>query len=206
LLDKGVYLNGDSGIENLLILSKYGKQIEALGALLQGAYFTKKEVDLSILDNLASEVPLAKDNIIFRRYLPTQGTDLVMTLNPLADLVGFKMETTPGEIYRSALECFGFEVRRAIEKLESRPTYLCANGGGARSHVWTKIVSNIVNLPQYFSQESTGAYGNALLAGYATKGLDLDIVMQNFLNASDIIESDRSSLEIYDHLYQRYIA
>jgi len=206
LLDKGVYLNGDSGIENLLILSKYGKQIEALGALLQGAYFTKKEVDLSILDNLASEVPLAKDNIIFRRYLPTQGADLVMTLNPLADLVGFKMETTPGEIYRSALECFGFEVRRAIEKLESRPTYLCANGGGARSHVWTKIVSNIVNLPQYFSQESTGAYGNALLAGYATKGLDLDIVMQNFLNASDIIESDRSSLEIYDHLYQRYIA
>lgn len=74
-------------------------------------------MDLSILDNLASEVPLAKDNIIFRRYLPTQGTDLVMTLNPLADLVGFKMETTPGEIYRSALECFGFEVRRAIEKL-----------------------------------------------------------------------------------------
>ena len=43
---------------------------------------------------------------------------------------------------------------------------LVATGGGARSHLWTQIASDVTGLPQEVVGPSNAALGAALLAGY----------------------------------------
>lgn len=205
MLNGGIRQNGESGIKNLFIFSGFGKLLETLGSLLMGSYFTRQKVDLRILDELAaSEIP-SDQSLILRRNIPDNSFTFAMTINPVIDILGLKTETKPGEIFRAALECFGYEVRRSLGEVAKKPFYLCANGGGAKSKVWRNIISDITQLPIYFSQESTGAYGNALLAGYSTGCIDLNIVLNNYLASSDLTVPQGGNVSTYDTLYEKYL-
>lgn len=162
---------GDKGLgfQNLMILNQFGRQLDHLVTILGGG--DGLESARVKLEEAADELSPTAERVLFRTYLPTVSKDLVMTTDPLADIVGLRFASSAAEIYRSALECFGFEVRRALEK--RRPQYLCANGGGARSALWRSIVTDIVGVPQCLIEGGTGAYGTALLAGYGCNRIDI---------------------------------
>lgn len=74
-----------------------------------------------------------------------------------------------------------------------------AAGGGARSRIWKKIVSEIIRIPQHYYPSSAGAIGGAMLAGYALRAFNLKEIA-NYRAANLELPSD---IENNERAYER---
>lgn len=194
---------GDKGIgfQNLMILNQFGRQLDHLVVILGGG--DDLESARARLEVASEKLSPTAERVLFRTYLPAVSKDLVMTTDPLADIVGLRFASSAAEIYRSALECFGFEVRRALGT--HRPQYLCANGGGARSNLWRSIVTDIVAVPQCFIEDGAGAYGTALLAGHGCNRIDIHDALSRARSGALWVTPDDRRVGPYETRFHEYL-
>ncbi len=121
---------------------------------------------------------------------------------------GLTLKHSLGDMYRSILEGVGFSIRHNIEEMQEIgvfPDRVIAVGGGTKSRVWLKSISNICRLRQLVPEVKVGAaYGDAFLAALGLKWYDSLEDIQQWVSYSLIINPDLDLAKIYDSYYSIY--
>jgi xylulokinase len=127
---------------------------------------------------------------------------------------GLTHSTSRGQMIRSILEGSVFALKHNIleaEKSGQAVQALSSVGGGSNSRVWLQIKSTILDMPvRTLKHASSGAFGNALLAGYAV-GIVQDIrefvsdnikVNEVFYPEKELVPQYQKMFEIYRNIYE----
>lgn len=120
-----------------------------------------------VLDALAAASPPGANGVVFHPYLMGERSPYWdPTLR--GSFTGLGMATTKGDLSRALLEGVAYSLRdcyRTIEKLGLGADEAILIGGGAKSPLWSRIVSNVFNLPVSCPESGDASFGSALLAG-----------------------------------------
>ena len=121
--------------------------------------------------------------------------------------VGMRPGTSAKEMLLAVLEGVAFAIRDNLEvakKLGLNISSCTVSGGGAKSKLWLKIISNILNVELLIPETEEGpALGAVYLAKCAAgdiKSLDKEIT----LNIKDVIKPDANLVELYEQRYSKY--
>ena len=120
------------------------------------------------LDAEADRWDPGSEGLLFAPYLAGERT-------PYPDpdargaFTGLSLRHDRGALWRAMLEGVAFGLRDSLELLRglgARPEVGRVSGGGARSELWLRIVSSVLQLPlERMETEEGSAFGAALLAG-----------------------------------------
>ncbi|MBA2720302.1 MAG: sugar kinase, partial [Chloroflexi bacterium] len=147
------------------------------------------------------------NGLLFLPYLSGERTPLH---DPLARgvVAGISLASTRGDLYRALLEGTAFGLRQIITTMRASATPIervLAVGGGATSHLWLSIVSDVTGLTQIVPERTTGAsYGDAFLAGLASGVISEPSAIEGWVRPGNAIQPDPRHRSIYDELYPRF--
>ncbi|WP_084959243.1 FGGY-family carbohydrate kinase [Thermoactinospora rubra] len=148
----------------------------------------------------AAAVPAGAEGLVMLPYFAGERTPL-FDPDARGTVVGLTLRHGRGHLYRAALEATAYGVRHNLEVMrEAGGTQrrLVAVGGGTRGGLWTRIVSDVVGLPQVLHEQTIGAsYGDAMLAAEA-----LGVGTQGWNPVAEVIEPDAAAG--YDRFYRIY--
>jgi xylulokinase len=172
------------------------------GALGGGESFTA-------LDREAQDAAPGADGLVFLPHLMGERTP---HMNPHARglFFGIDIRHGRGHFARAVMEGVAFSLREAAEAVaeaSALPGELILTGGGGRSTVWARIISDVLNIPVRFPRVDEGsAYGAALLAATGS-GAFRDIkegVTEWVRYRDEVIEPRDEFRALYDDTYERY--
>jgi xylulokinase len=120
--------------------------------------------------------------------------------------VNLSLAHTQADIIRAVLEGVAFSLREALEVISAiAPVHqLLATGGGARSHIWLRILADILQTELIAPKAEEGAaYGAAIMAMVGVGGYS------NLEAALDIVPPDRYVIQpqaepLYEAGFNRY--
>ena len=107
------------------------------------------------------------------------------------------------------LEGVAYGLRDSLELLRSlgtQPEVGRVSGGGARSELWLRIVSSVLDLPlERMASEEGSAFGAALLAGVRAGAFaDVEAAVARCVRVRARIEPDPAWAEAYAQRYESY--
>jgi xylulokinase len=159
------------------------------------------------LESLAMSVPVGSDGLVILPYFQGQRTPVV---DPYARAVvfGLTLSHTQAHLYRALLESFGYALLHSVSGLaeDQVPRRLVAGGGGARSHIWRQLVTDILGMPQEYLASPGAPLGAAFLAGYGIglfKGFD--ILDQVWFVERKIHKPNAEAHQVYRSLFRVYV-
>ena len=122
------------------------------------------------MDELAEKIPIGADKLLFLPYLMGERSPH----NDAAAkgcFIGLSMRTARLDMTQAVFEGVAFAIRDSLEIAKDRgivPKQSRICGGGAKSPLWRKIMSNVINLPLMLpAQEEGPSMGSAILASVA---------------------------------------
>ena len=129
--------------------------------------------------------------------------------NARGTFIGMTMDTRREEMTQAVLEGVAFAIRDSFEVAESLGihigrTKIC--GGGARSHLWKKIMANVLNIPvdSIESEEGPGL-GGAMLAAVACGAYaSVEEAAQRIVRVADTVMPDPQLAAKYEERYQKF--
>lgn len=170
-----------------------------------------KELGLSaysILDLEAEKVPSGSDGLLFLPHMMVGERAPWWSEHVRGTLFGLTLKHTKAHIFRSILEGIAYAIRYCIETAQGAGIPLkraILVNGGARSRLWRRIITDVLNREVEYLAASIGApYGDALLSGVGTKTLKGYGVIREWLSSSEIIEPNQGSASKYEQLYRIY--
>lgn len=184
-----------------------------MGCILSGASCNKwwvKEILNSDYDKEHQYIDdqLGNNKVLFAPYLmgercPYNDPEL------RGAFIGLSMDTKKEDMSLAVLEGVTFAIRDCLELMRNKgikidKVTLC--GGGKRTHVWPKIVANVLNVEVELIQNDEGpALGSAILAMVA------DNQYKDVIEAADkitivekVVKQDPEIVLRYDKLYKKY--
>lgn len=121
-------------------------------------------------------------------------------------IIGLTLGTTPGDLYRAALEATAFGVRHNIEAMRASGTPIervVAVGGGTTGGLWTQIVSDVTGMEQVVNSVTLGAsFGAAFLAARLVGEPDI----RGWNPPAEIVKPDPEAHAAYSELFEEYLA
>jgi sugar (pentulose or hexulose) kinase len=123
-----------------------------------------------LMTRMAETIPAGSDGLVM---LPHLMGSFSPDPNPLTrgSFTGFTLSHTRAHFVRALMEGVGFMLKQNIQTIEKagiKINEVVSTGGGARSRLWNKIKSNILDKPLVtLHNEETALIGNAILAGVA---------------------------------------
>jgi xylulokinase len=152
----------------------------------------------------ADAVPPGSDGLVVLPYFSGERTPIHDDL-ARGVIFGLTLAHGRGHIYRALLEgvAYGLEHHMELIRQAGVPVRrIVATGGGARSHLWTQIVSDVTGISQVVVAPSNAALGVAFLAG---KAIDI------FADLRDVRRWAKPEREVHPRetvheVYQRYYA
>ncbi|MFC1490304.1 FGGY family carbohydrate kinase [Candidatus Latescibacterota bacterium] len=212
----------DTGFENGInieydsVPGVYNPQMLMMGSgvleWVRKAFFAKDDTGKGIYDIMISEarkIQPASSNVFF---CPTfvSGTGPFQKFNSPGYIYGLNIMTSRSEIYRAALEGLAFQLKSALEVLNSstgfNPEGIRVVGGGARNMLWNNIRADVTGLPvTVTSQTEITALGAALFAfkGIGTYGT-IEEAVSNVNFSKEIIEPTGQT-DIYEKKYSEFM-
>jgi xylulokinase len=155
-----------------------------------------------VLLSEAAAVAPGSDGVVVLPYFAGERTPI---LDPDArgTILGLTLAHGRAHLYRAALEGIAYGVRHNLEAIApGAAVQAVAVGGGARSELWTQVVSDVTGLAQEIPAETVGAaYGDALLAA---EGAGLVPRGTTWAARSDLVSPQPEHAELYDELYRVY--
>ncbi|MBR1780150.1 MAG: xylulokinase [Oscillospiraceae bacterium] len=145
-----------------------------MGCMLSAASCNKWfcEEILNTSDYAAEQIPITEDKlgnnrVYFLPYLMGERSPINDT-DARGTFIGLSMDTTRADLVQAVLEGVAFAIRDSLEVARSQGIAVAHSkicGGGAKSPLWRKIISNVLNLSLDIPQTEEGpGYGGALLA------------------------------------------
>jgi xylulokinase len=164
--------------------------------------------DLQTLDAEAAAWQPGTEGLLFAPYLAGERTPHA-DANARGAFTGLSVRHDRGGLWRAMLEGVAYGLRDSLELLRAlgvQPELGRVSGGGARSELWLRIVSSVLNLPlERTVSEEGSAFGAALLAGVrAGVFTDADEAVAHCVRVRDRIEPDPQWVTAYERGYDRF--
>ena len=123
--------------------------------------------------------------------------------------IGMNMATTPAEMDLAVLEGVAFAIRDCLEAADSEQIQITSStlcGGGAKSHIWRRIIANVLNIRIDIPETEEGpGYGGALLAMTAHKKFtSIEECASAFCRIRESVEPEPELAERYEKKYQTF--
>jgi xylulokinase len=151
---------------------------------------------------------LGNNRVFFLPYLMGERSPINDT-DARGTFTGLSMNSTRADMVQAVLEGVAFAIRDSLEVtrrigVKIDRSKLC--GGGAKSPLWRKILTNVLNLPLDIPQTEHGpGYGAAMLAMVGT-GLypDVSSCADTLVTVRETIEPDPALAARYEERYRRF--
>ena len=160
------------------------------------------------LDNLAKDIPVGSNGLIFHPYL--QG-ELTPYANPniRGSFFGISSLHTKGHFVRSLYEGVGFSLLDCYLYLKEKGLQLSkrayAIGGGSKSKTWSQIISDILGIELVITQDNDSSFGSALCASIVGKAFkNLKEAKEKSQKIICIVKPNMTNHEKYLEIYKKY--
>ena len=151
---------------------------------------------------------LGRNRVFFLPYLMGERSPINDT-NARGTFIGLSMDTSRADMVQAVLEGVAFALRDSFEVARSLGlkidrSRLC--GGGARSLLWRKILSNVMNIPLDIPQTEEGpGYGAAMLAMVGTGSFEsVAACAEALTGVKETIEPDPALSSLYEERYNKF--
>lgn len=159
-------------------------------------------------DDLAKEVSVGSDGLIFHPYL-------IGELTPYANPKlrgGFTFvgaEHTKGHFVRSIMEGVAFSLLDCIKYLKSKGIKIGKKafviGGGAKSELWRQIVADTLNITLITTKYNDSSFGSAMCAGIVSGFFkDYDHALKVCNKPTGKVIPNKENHEIYVKIFKKY--
>lgn len=124
-------------------------------------------------------------------------------------IVGLRMESTVGDIYRACMEGVVYEMVLNMEYLKESGIHykmLHATGGGAKSEIWMQMKADMLNVPiTALKTVDAGTVGSAMLTGIAVGCFkNLEDAALHMVEKKQVYTPHQSMHEKYMEIYKKY--
>jgi xylulokinase len=156
----------------------------------------------------AERWPATVEGLLFLPYLAGERTPHADP-NARGAFAGLSVRHDRGALVRAVLEGVAYGLRDSLELLRQlgvEPTVGRVSGGGARSVLWLRILSSVLQLPlERTDVEAGSAFGAALLAGVGA-GVFADVheAVARCVRVADVVEPDTTWSKAYEDGYDRF--
>ena len=155
-----------------------------------------------------TEEHLGKNEIFFLPYLMGERSPINDT-DARGAFIGMHLGTKRKDMIQAILEGVAFAVRDNFEiakqqGIELRVSTLC--GGGVKSPLWRKILSNVLNMDIAIPAAEEGpGFGGAMLAMVGSgKYADVASCADTFVRIKEVIHPEKDLVVQYEKQYQKY--
>lgn len=126
-----------------------------------------------------------------------------------ASFIGMTMDTDRTDMTQAVLEGVAFAIRDSFEvakELGIRPDTVTLCGGGAKSHLWRKIIADVLNVKVAGLEVEEGpAMGAAMLAMVACKEyVSVEEAADAICRIADVTEPEDAIVKRYENCYQNF--
>jgi xylulokinase len=200
------YLYGFTGISTAGYTVRWFRdQLEVPGKLMNE--HPEKDAYV-ILDDIASEVGVGSDNLIFLPHMMVGERAPYWDEYLRGGFIGLTVSHTKAHLFRAVLEGVAYAMKYSIEAAKetgikiNRATLV---DGGARSPLWRQIIADVTGVKMDYIPEAQGApLGDAILAGLGT-GLIKDYhVIEDWLGER-VPMKPKNAVE-YQKYYELYVS
>lgn len=158
--------------------------------------------------SMITQGDLGKNNVFFLPYLMGERSPLNDT-NARGTFTGITMSNGRRDMTQAVLEGVAFGIRDSLEaarKLGIKTEKSCICGGGAKSGLWTKMISNICNLElEKMKTEQGPGYGAAILAMVAADAYkSVDEAIEKLIETYKCDEPESELVSLYDKQYEKF--
>lgn len=161
-----------------------------------------------LMDLQAQRVAPGSEGLIVLPYFTGERTP-IWDLNAKGVIFGLGLNHTKSHIIRAMMEAVGYALYSSLEILIkegiciNKPVIM--NEGGARSLVWRKILTDILDIPSVLLENRIGApYGDAILAGVSAGVFKDYRIARDKAHYIDYLEPDRENNKLYMEYYAIY--
>lgn len=151
---------------------------------------------------------LGENNVYFLPYLMGERSPH-NNPNARGTFIGMSMDTSRSDMTQAVLEGVAFALRDSLEVAKSlginiERTKIC--GGGAKSPLWKKIISNVLNLKVDMIESEEGpALGGAILAAVACNEFEsIEDAVNKLVKVTETIEPEKELVEKYEERYNKF--
>lgn len=166
--------------------------------------------DYEELDNLAKDIEIGSDGLIFHPYL---NGELTPYANPklCADFVGVRASHTKGHFARAVLEGVAMSMldcKKALDDMnivhDDRAVII---GGGGKSPLWRQMISDALGIRLKEMKYADSSFGSAMLAGIAVGIFDSPEAALSICNKviSETVP-DKEKTKRYAEVFKKYKA
>lgn len=151
---------------------------------------------------------LGENNVYFLPYLMGERSPH-NNPNARGTFIGMSMDTSRSDMTQAVLEGVAFALKDSLEVAKSlginiERTKIC--GGGAKSPLWKKIISNVLNLKVDMIESEEGpALGGAILAAVACNEFEsIEDAVNKLVKVTETIEPEKELVEKYEDRYNKF--
>lgn len=151
---------------------------------------------------------LGENHVYFLPYLMGERSP-INDPSARGSFIGLTMDTARTDMTQAVLEGVAFALRGCLEVAKAlgikiERTKIC--GGGAKSMLWKKIISNVLNMKVDVAEGEEGpALGAAMLAAVACgEYKSVEEAAANIVKIKESIEPEQALVEKYEERYQQY--
>ena len=186
-----------------------------MGCMLSAASCNKwfceeilKTADYAAEQKDITDEKLGCNRVFFLPYLMGERSP-INDVNARGTFTGLSMDSSRSDMMQAVLEGVAFAIRDSLEVarslgLDLRKSRIC--GGGAKSPLWRKIMSNVCNLEleQIESEEGPG-YGGAMLAAVACgEFASVKEAAEKLVRVTGTVKPDPDICARYETQYQKF--
>ncbi|MBR5528478.1 MAG: xylulokinase, partial [Clostridia bacterium] len=166
--------------------------------------------DYETLDNMACEIPIGSQGLVFHPYL---NGELTPYANPnlCADFIGVRASHTKAHFTRAVLEGVAMSMLDCKKTLDAmnieHENCAAIIGGGGKSPLWRQMISDALGLKLVEMKYADSSFGSAMLAGVAA-GIFKD-VKDAVLRCNKVVSETLPNAENtakYEQLFKKYKA
>jgi xylulokinase len=161
-----------------------------------------------LLNLQAEKVALGSEGLVILPYLMGERTP-IWDVHARGVIFGLSLHHTKGHVVRAMMEGVAYALYdsfRLIREAGLTIRYpLVLNEGGAKSRLWRRIITDVLDVPTALVKRRTGApFGDAILAGVATGALSSFAVAKEWAEYVEPIEPDHRNHERYMEYFALY--
>lgn len=160
-----------------------------------------------LLNQLASETPTGSSNLFFHPYLMGEATPYYDD-KLRASFTGISMYHGKGHFARAVMEGVSYSMRDCMEEIKTHninAKQYRIIGGGAKSALWSQILSDVLGESLLRTQNNDSSLGSAMLAGVVS-GMFKDYTdsVEKCVKVSGRIDPNEANVKIYDKGFRVY--
>jgi len=154
------------------------------------------------------ENDLGRNHVYFLPYLMGERSPINDT-DARGTFIGMRADTARKDMLLAVLEGVAFAIRQNVEEAEALGVRIDKStvcGGGARSKLWLRILSNVLNIPLEIPKTEEGpSYGGAMLAMVGTGRYEsVEACAEKLLSVASVVTPEAQLAARYEEKYQNF--